>query len=150
MPRCLIETPCAFGVATIGWRRATIVRVPHSAVADPNYPPVGIYPFHSGDSLVLILVFSHASWHRVTNVQGIHCRVVVLWHLEEDMHEQLVDQANFLEGNHDPLHVTLPSNPHQVSTDSGKVMTNKYQVMEYVMTHSSMALSNELGLYTTE
>ena len=127
-----------------------IVQVPHSVVANPNDPPVGIYPFRSGDSLILVLVFSHASWHRVMNVQGIHHRVVVLWHLEEDMHEQLVDQVDRLEGNHDPLHVTLPSNSHQVSTDSGKVMTNKYQVMEYVMTHSSMAPSNELVLYTME
>ena len=81
-------------MATIGWRRATVVRVPHSAIADPNYPPVGIYPFRSLDSLILVLVFLHASQHRVANVRGIHHRVVVLWHLREDMNEQLVDLCN--------------------------------------------------------
>ena len=91
MPSCLIEMPCAFGVATIGWRRATVIWVPHSAIADPNYPPASVYPFRSGNSLVLVLVFLHASQHRVMNVQGIHHRVAVLWHLREDMNEQLVD-----------------------------------------------------------
>ena len=68
-----------------------VVQVPHSAIADPNYPSVSVYPFHSLDSLVLVLIFSHASQHRVMNIQGIHRRVVVLWHLREDMNEQLVD-----------------------------------------------------------
>ena len=86
--------PCVLGMATIGWRRATVVQVPHLAIANPNYPSVCIYPFCSLDSLVLILVFSHASQHRVVNVRGIHHRVAVLWHLREDMNEQLVDLCN--------------------------------------------------------
>ena len=142
--------PCALSMAMIGWRRATVIWVPHSAIANPNYPPPGVYPFHSGDSLVLILVFLHASQHRVVNVRGIHRRVVVLWHLEEDMNEQLVDQVDCQEGNHDPLRVTLPLSPHQVATDSGKVITSKYQVMGCVKTHATMALNSERVLYTME
>ena len=63
------------------------------------------------------------------------------------MHEQLVDQGDSLEGNHDPPRVALSLNLRQVSTDSGKAMPSEYQVMDNVMTHPSMAPSNELGLY---
>ena len=66
------------------------------------------------------------------------------------MNEQLVDQVNCQEGNHDPLHVALPFDPRQVPTDSGKAMPSKYQVMECVMTHATMALSSELTLCTME
>ena len=127
-----------------------VIWVPHSTIADPNYPPVGVYPFHPLNSLVLILVFSHASWHRVMNVRGIHHRVVVLWHLEEDMNEQLVDLCNSLEGNHDPRCVALPSDLNQVAYDSSKAMPNKYQVTECVKTHASLVANSGHVLYTTE
>ena len=84
---------------------------------------------------------------RVTNVQEIHHRVVVLWHLE-DMNEQLVDLTDSFEGNHDPRCVALPSDLDQASYDSGMVMPKWYQVTECVRTHASLALNSERDLYT--
>ena len=131
-------------------RRATVVRVPHSAIANPNYPSAGVYPFHSGDPLVLIQVFSVASRHRVLNVQGGHPKVVVLWHLGEDMNEQLVDQYVPKECNHDPLQFALPFHHDQASYGSGKVMPSRYQVTVCVMTHASLVANNGRVLYTME
>ena len=127
-----------------------IVRVLHSAIADPNYPSAGIYPFCSGDSLILVQVFSVASRRRVLNVRGIHPKVVVLWHLGEDMNEQLVDQYVPKECNHDPLQFTLPFHHDQASYDSGKVVPSKYQVTVCVMTHASLVANNGRVLYTME
>ena len=140
--------PGAFGVVTIGRRRATIVWVPHSAIADPNDPPAGVYGLRSGDSLILIQVFPVASQRRVLNVQGVHPKVVVLWHLGEDMNEQLVDQYVPKECNHDPLQFALPFHHDQASYDSGKAVPSKYQVTVCVMTHASLVVNNGRALYT--
>ena len=72
----------------------------------------------------------------------------MLWHLGEDINEQLVDQDVPLEGNRDPLQFALPFHHDQVQDDSGKAMPIGYQVTGSVKTHASLVANNGRVLCT--